>query len=170
MAADRVVIRPRGLIIVAAVTTVALVAGSLLFWFGMAPETRALFTLPQILTLLLFLAVLLVALWFLAGSSVVGDQHGITIRNGWRQHQFTWDEVVALRMSRHDSFGVCVVDPALLGRHHTGALTMLGVLSTEGERSQRGMAGLTRLWHQSGAAPTGPAAPEDLPTKRHHDE
>lgn len=69
-------------------------------WFGFSEDVRDRFTLFQRATIL-FLGALYAAVgWALARSRVVAEPGRLVVVNGFRQHEWTWPEVVAIRMPR----------------------------------------------------------------------
>ncbi len=101
--------RPRWVIITAVAFSVVFVIGSLVGWFGLPPDIRALFQPLQILTLLGILAVIFGLLWFLACSSVRADADGIAVRNAWQRKNLAWSDVDRVVLRPGDPWAVAVL-------------------------------------------------------------
>jgi len=97
-AGGRAVYRPLGARVVALLGGACLTSVLLVMWFAFPASVRADFKLVEVLTLLLFLAGALAALYGIARTSVTYDDAGMRVRNGFREHQLAWTQVADLRM------------------------------------------------------------------------
>jgi len=127
--------RPRGVIITAAVFTALFVGGTLLGWFALPPDIRAMFSISQIATLLGILAVMVIVMWLLAGSVVRADADGLTIRNGWMHRRIAWDAIEQVRLRPGDPWAV-----ALLTEHGADdeprKVVLFGLQGSEGKAAR----------------------------------
>ncbi len=137
------VARPRVLIKHAVVWTVVLTSASLLGWFALSPDIRALFTVAQVATLIAFLVIMLGIVWLLAASYVRADETGLTYRNGARTHHTPWAEVEGIRFRDGDAWAFVEVGGDL------GQRPLLGVMRTDGQRAHELVADLRERWGQA---------------------
>lgn len=112
VAPTTLVIRPRRLRWIAILIAVALAGLTAFGWFALPAETRVLFTLPQRLTLLGVLAVLVLVMVALALSVVRADADGLQIRNGLRRYRVPWDRVHQIILRRGDPWAFVLLSPA----------------------------------------------------------
>ncbi|MFT4294986.1 MAG: PH domain-containing protein [Micropruina sp.] len=87
----------------------SLVLASGLGWVMTPVHIRNLFTPIQILTLLLFLAIMVGMALALGLSYVRADDQGLTLRNGVRTHVVPWSEIKAFRYRDGDPWAFVVV-------------------------------------------------------------
>ena len=80
------VLRPRTVLITGIVLSAVLVAASALGWMLLPAEIRVLFTVPQLLTLGLFVLVMIAIMIAVGLSTVRIEPDGLRIRNGVRSH------------------------------------------------------------------------------------
>ncbi len=120
----------------ASVLSVVLVAASLLGWFALAPATRALFTLPQVATLVGIVFVMLGFMMSLGLSRVVVEAAGLTIRNGLRTHRVPWSRIRGFRFTEHDPWAYVLLDGEPDRR------PLLGIQRTDHERAEAMVASL----------------------------
>lgn len=131
--------RPRVVIVNCAIWSVVLIGASLLGWFALPAEIRALFTVPQIATLLAFLAFVLAFLWALGLSYVRADGRGLRFRNGLRTHEHPWSEVTGIRYQPGDPWAFVELDSPV------ERLALMGVMRTDGARAESIVADLRAL-------------------------
>jgi len=120
--------RPLGARIVAYVAGGCLVAMMVTVAIALSPEIRGQFTLPQTGTLVLFLLMLLAALWGIARSRVETDSRGVRITNGYRTHQVAWTESVDVSLGRGAPWGT-------LTTTDDRSLMMMGIQASDGRRA-----------------------------------
>lgn len=106
-----VVFAPRRLRVVGVVVAVALVALTFYGWFALPREVRVLFTVSQLLTLLGFLAALVLVVLGVAASSVRADAGGLRVRNGLRVHHVTWSRVHQIVLRPGDAWAFALLRP-----------------------------------------------------------
>lgn len=106
-----VVFRPRRLRVVGGVIAVALVALTFYGWFALPREIRVLFTFSQLLTLIGFLAALVLVVLAVAASSVRADADGLRVRNGLRVHHVGWSRIHGVVMRPGDAWAFALVKP-----------------------------------------------------------
>lgn len=98
-------------------------------WIAFGPEVRAQFT-PFQLSTLAFLGLLALASGHALGRSrVVVREDTLTVVNGYRTHQVSWDDVTAVRMRRGAPW-------ASLERRDGGVTGMLGIQNSDGTRAE----------------------------------
>ena len=91
-------LRPLGVRLAALAMGVALTVTVVTIWLAFPPEVRAEFTLFQEGTLLLIGLILFAVGYALARCRLDLDEHGLTVVNGYRTHQFEWGQVVAISL------------------------------------------------------------------------
>jgi PH (Pleckstrin Homology) domain-containing protein len=101
--------RPRAALRMGVSLSTSLVAASALGWVMTPPHIRDLFTPVQVLTLLLFLAIMVGMALALGLSYVRADDDGLTFRNGVRTHVVPWAEIRAFRYRDGDPWPFVVV-------------------------------------------------------------
>jgi hypothetical protein len=92
------VIRPRGPRIVAYGVSVALIVMTVVIGVGVHDIIRM--TWAQGLTLLLLLVGTVLMLHSVARSVIRADPEQITVVNGYKRHQLTWDQVAGISMKQ----------------------------------------------------------------------
>lgn len=97
MSVHEVESRPRLLRRQAALWTIVLGGSASLGWSMLPVTIRAMFTVPQILTLAFFLVFMLSVVWALAAGWVRADASGLRGRNGLRSYRYGWEEVESIR-------------------------------------------------------------------------
>ena len=107
----------------------SLLLASLLFWVMTPQHIRDMFTPVQVLTLLLFLAIMIGMALGLGLSYVRADDDGLTIRNGIRTHLVGWREVKAFRYREGDPW------PFVLVRGDIEQRALLGIQRSDGRRA-----------------------------------
>jgi len=147
---DVVIARPRRTIMLAAGVSLFFVGGTLLGWFLLPPDIRALFRIEQILTLLLILAGLVLAPSWLAASSVRADAGGLCIRNGPRVHRLNWTDVAEIRLRPGDPWARAVLRDCNPESTRADHVMMMGLQSVDGDRTRDRLARIRQL-HASAA-------------------
>ncbi|MFZ1910969.1 MAG: PH domain-containing protein [Propionicimonas sp.] len=137
------VLRPRTVLITGIVLSAVLVAASALGWMLLPAEIRVLFTVPQLLTLGLFVLVMIAIMIAVGLSTVRIEPGGLRIRNGVRSHWITWAEVRGIRFSPHDAWAFVQLD----GDPDTRPL--LAVQRSDGPRADRAVAALRAAWRDA---------------------
>lgn len=121
--------RPRAAMRMSVSLSASLVFASILGWTMTPVYVRNLFTPVQLLTLLSFLAIMVITALSLGFSYVRVDDDGLTLRNGVRTHLVPWAEIKAFRYRDGDPWPSVVVRGAIEQR------PMLGI-----QRSDRDLA------------------------------
>lgn len=106
---EPVTYRPRAALRMGVSLSTSLVLASLLGWVMTPQHIRNMFTPIQVLTLLLFLAIMIGMALGLGLSYVRVDANGLTFRNGVRTHAVPWAEVKAFRYREGDPWPFVVV-------------------------------------------------------------
>ncbi|MEZ5090124.1 MAG: PH domain-containing protein [Micropruina sp.] len=116
--------------------SVSLVAASLLGWFMTPPHIRAMFTVLQILTLLLFLAIMIGMALGLGLSYVRADDEGLMFRNGVRTRTVPWSQVTAFRYRVHDPWAFVLL------RGQPDQYPLMGIQRSDRQRAEEHVADL----------------------------
>lgn len=129
---------PRRLLVWASVLSVVLVAGSLIGWFALGPEVRADFTGPQVATLALFVAFLVVVMFALGLSRVRATDAGLDVRNAFSRKVHPWESIDSVRFVPGDPWAYLVLSTVGTGRERDDPerRPMLGIQASDGARSQ----------------------------------
>ena len=90
--------RPYGVRIAIVVLGSLLALVTLVMWFALPAEIRAMFTFFQIGTVLAFGLAFYGAGYALARSRLVAREDGLTVVNGYRTRRFEWNEVLAVTL------------------------------------------------------------------------
>jgi hypothetical protein len=134
------VLRPRRALLTASVLSGVLVVASIAAWVAMPPQTRDLFTPPQLLTLALFVLVMIAFMLSVGLSYVRADAAGLTFRNGLRTHHLEWRQVTGLRFTENDPWAYVLTDGDPDQR------PLLGLQRTDHERAEAAFAALQAAW------------------------
>ncbi|MFT3833549.1 MAG: PH domain-containing protein [Micropruina sp.] len=110
---EPITFRPRAAMRMAVSLSASLVFASVLGWTMTPVYVRNLFTPVQVLTLLAFLAIMIVTALALGFSYVRADDDGLTLRNGVRTHLVPWAEIKAFRYRDGDPWPFVVVRGAI---------------------------------------------------------
>ncbi len=152
IAAEPFLVRPHRLRILVVIAVAVLLVSSVLFWFAMPADIRALFTLSQRLTLLAVLGALNLMTIATATSYVRADPDGLRFRNGLRTHQVPWDRVHKIILRRGDPWAQVLLTPADGSPFEVDLdaekRQLMGIQATDGVRAQRAVEEL-RLRHQA---------------------
>lgn len=106
------VVRPHVVRVITIITSVVLCAMAALGWFLLPREIRVLFTVPQLLTLLGILALLILGMVALGSSYVRADATGLRYRNGLRVHAVPWARVHKIILRPGDPWALLLIAPS----------------------------------------------------------
>ena len=136
------VFRPRRALLMASVLSGVLVAAALLGWVTLPANIQALFTVPQLLTLAFFVAVMIAIMMSVGLSYLKADASGLDFRNGLRRHHLDWEQVQGLRFTENDPWAY-----ALLAEDVQRPL--LGIQRTDREAAEADFERLVAAWRQA---------------------
>ncbi|MEW9527982.1 PH domain-containing protein [Microbispora sp. NPDC049125] len=134
--------RPRRARVIAYGLAGVMVAGSVLLAVIM-PEQ---FKLPDRLALVVFGVLVAAILHLLGRLRVHADDRGLTVVNALRVHRFEWAEVLDVTMVEGDPWPKLDLANGL-------TLGVMGIQSTERERSRQALSELSALIRERGEAP-----------------
>jgi hypothetical protein len=106
------VVRPHIVRVITIITTVVLCVMAAIGWLLLPREIRVLFTVPQLLTLLGILALLILGMVALGSSYVRADAAGLRYRNGLRVHAVPWARVHKIILRPGDPWALLLMTPA----------------------------------------------------------
>ncbi len=133
--------RPRRARIIPYVLAVVVVLGMVALAVAMPPP----WALGDRLGLVAIGVIIAGILHMLARSRVTADDHGLTVVNGLRTHEFEWAEILSVSMG--DGAPWPTFDLA------DGSTTVaMGIQASDGARAQTAVAELTALIHERGEA------------------
>lgn len=135
---------PRGMRIVGAIFSAALIVMVIIGWVMLPAELKALFTPFQLITLLGVLVVIVGLIGVVAMSVVRADADGISFRNALRTHSFGWHEVDRIVFRPGDPWPALLInagDPEQEGRRYY----LLGIQGSDGARAVDAVTALRRL-------------------------
>jgi len=130
--------RPLGVRLAVIFFGLMLVAVCAAAWFGFSQDVRDRFTLFQRGTILALGGMYAAAGWALARSRVVAEADRLVVVNGFRHHEWTWPEVVAVRMPRGAPW-------ASLDLADGTTASVMALQATDGDRALRGVRQLREL-------------------------
>ncbi|MEL4357114.1 MULTISPECIES: PH domain-containing protein [unclassified Luteococcus] len=140
----RVEFRSRPALMMGAVMSTVLVLFSFGLWFALGPQLRSLFTLPQVLTLLFFLAVMVGMMMSVGLSTIVVADEGLTVRNAVWTRRFAWSEVLGAHMGDGDPWAYIRLAPT--AEHPEGRTQLaLAIQRSEGPVADQRIAQLQEL-------------------------
>lgn len=100
-------------------------------WFLLEAEIRAMFTAPQVGTLVFFMVVMWAIMLGVGTSRLVATDEGIRVRNWLVSRSFAWDEIEGISFGSGDSWPYLHLRPT--GDHPEGRTHMvLGIQRAEG--------------------------------------
>lgn len=134
------VFRPLRTLVTASVLSVVLVVASVVGFFLLPADVRALFDPLQIGTLIVFLIVMVTVMMSLGLCYVRTTNTGLVVRNGLRTHRLAWNEVERLRFQPGDPFAYVYLPEA----DHRGRLQLMGIQAADGRRGRAQFAELVR--------------------------
>jgi hypothetical protein len=106
------VVRPHLVRVITIITTIVLCAMAAIGWVLLPREIRVLFTVPQLVTLLVILALLILGMVALGSSYVSADATGLTYRNGLRVHAVPWARVHKIILRSGDPWALLLMAPS----------------------------------------------------------
>lgn len=124
------VYRPLGARLVAAVCAGVLTAVVAFLWLMLPGHVQDQFDWFQRGTLLLFFLLVLVALYGVFRTRVDVSDHGVSVTNGYRHHDFSWAEVVSISLSRHRPW-------ALVDLADGSTRSVMALQTSDGPRASR---------------------------------
>lgn len=130
------VARPRLVTLNAIAWSIVLPGASLLGWFALSPDIRALFTAFQLATLAFFVLFMLGFVWVIALSYVRADATGLKFRNGLRTHRLAWSQVRGLRYAPGDAWAFVLLNSEV------ERLPLMGIMRTDKQRAEGFVASL----------------------------
>lgn len=140
----RVEFRSKPALMMGSIMSIVLLVFAFGLWIALGPELRSLFTLPQILTLIFFLAVMIGMMMSVGLSSIVATDEGLTVRNALWTRRFPWQEVVGVHMGEGDPWAYIRLAPTL--EHPEGRSQLaLAIQRSEGEGADARIAQLQTL-------------------------
>ena len=145
--------RPLGVRLMAVVLAVLMTVLVTGIWLSFPPEVRASFTLVQRLTLLLIALVAGGVAFALARSRIDADDTGLTVVNGFREHRYEWNQVVAVTMRPGNPWAVLDLSDGT----SQGAM---GIQGSDGERAKAQVHRLRALVDARAGTEPGPTGPD----------
>ena len=121
--------RPLGVRVVATALALILVLLCTVIWVQFPPDVRASFTIFQKATLAVIAGLFGGIGYALGRSRIDADETGVTVVNGFRQHRYDWNEVVAVTMRGGSPW-------AVLDLSDGTTQPAMGIQSSDGERAR----------------------------------
>lgn len=109
-----------------------------LLWVSLPAEVRADFTTFQRLTLLVVFGTILALLYAVFRTSVLADEQGLTVINGFHAQQLSWPEVVRISLSDGRPW-------ALLDLTDGSTVAMMALQTADGDRARTSVRELVRV-------------------------
>lgn len=132
---------PRVSLITSIVLSVILVAATLWGWFRLPDEIQAQFNIPQLVTLILFVVVMLLMMLGLGMSRLRADDRGIWMRNGLFTRRFAWHEVRGVRYRPGDPWAFLLLDAGASDKRRPGEKfrrqQIIAIQNPDGARARR---------------------------------
>jgi len=122
--------RPLGARVVAGVASTALVGTVGGLWVALPSESRADFSVFQLITLVLVFGAVLVVLYGLFRTRARADRDGLTVVNGYHRHRLQWAEIVRVSFGRSRAW-------ALLDLADGQTLAVMAIQNADGDRAIR---------------------------------
>ncbi len=135
MSGDLFFARPRAPRWVALGFSVVLVLGSLVGFFALEPTIRARFTAFQLVTLVVFVAVMVVMMCAIGYGYVAVQPTGLRFRNGLRTHRLPFEAVDGFRFEPGDPWPRLLVSSEFATNHEVYQL--MGIQGSDGAYAQR---------------------------------
>ena len=129
---------PRMLRRQATIWTVVMGGAALYGWFMLPASIRNMFTVLQIATLIMFIAILLGIVWILALGWVKAGPAGLAFRNGLRTHQVPWSDVENIRFRLSDHW-------AFVDLNDDTDKPLLGIQRSDGRHAEEAVAELRKV-------------------------
>lgn len=106
-----VVYRSNRLRFIVSIAAMSLVLLSFVFWVALPPNLKAEFTLSQAVTLLIILALFVVALFVIGSGVVRADADGLSFRNGLSRSRYPWSRVHRVVLRDGDAWAHVLLVP-----------------------------------------------------------
>lgn len=130
--------RPLGVRVAGAVFGGMLLVVCVVAWFSFDPEIRARFTIFQRGTLVFFGLACFGAGYGLGRSRVVAERERLVVVNGYRRHEYTWPEVLAVHLPPGAPW-------AVLDLADGTTRSAMGIQGSDGPRARRAVGELRAL-------------------------
>lgn len=101
-------------------------------WFLLSPEVRATFTWFERVLALILAAMMAACVHALVRAKAVATEHGLTVVNGYRKHEFEWAQIVAIRLPSGAPW-------ATLDLSDGTTCSVLALQATDGARAIKGV-------------------------------
>jgi hypothetical protein len=122
--------RPFWVRIAVSVLGVLLVLTCVTMWLAFPPHIRAMFSVSEVATILLFGVLFYAAGFALARSRVVAREDGLTVVNGYRTRRLSWNEVLAVSLRPGSPW-------AVLDLSNGTTVAAMGIQGSDGARARR---------------------------------
>lgn len=122
--------RPFGARIAGLVASGALLVVSGFAWFGFDAATRASFTVFQLLTITALVALVASVMYALVRSRVVAESDRLVVVNGYRRHDYAWEQVLAVHLPPGAPW-------VTLDLSDGRSVSVMGIQGSDGERARR---------------------------------
>lgn len=132
------VYRPLGARLVSAVSALVVVAVVVFLWLMLSAHVRAQFDWFQRATLIAFFVGVIALLYGVFRTRATISERGITVRNGYRRHDFSWAEVVAISLTRHRPW-------ALVDLADGNTVAVMALQTSDGPRAIRSAHEITEM-------------------------
>lgn len=133
--ADRLILRSRPALLMGSVLSLLLMGGAVLLWVQMGPLARSQWTLPQLVTIIIFILVMVGVMMSIGLSQITCTPNGVTIRNAIRTHSYPWSEIDTFTMGSGDPWPYLLLRP-VAGAEEGEAKMILAVQRAEGEAGE----------------------------------
>jgi Na+/melibiose symporter-like transporter len=122
--------RPFGVRMVIGVLGALLTVVVVAMWVAFPPEIRAQFTAFQVVTVIVLGLGFYACGFALARSRVVARPDGLTVVNGYRTRQFSWNEVIAVSLRPGSPWAVVDLSDGT-------SVAAMGIQASDGPRAQQ---------------------------------
>lgn len=122
--------RPLGVRLAGVFFSAALVLVTAMAWIGFEPEVRDRFTFMQKATVIAMWLLIVLVAYGLGRCKVVARDDGLTVVNFFRRRQFSWAQVIAVRMPRGAPWATLDVSDG-------STVPVLAIQSADGPRASR---------------------------------
>jgi hypothetical protein len=110
--------------------------GSVMAYYALDAESRALVSGFQLWTLVFFVLVMIAIMLSVAVGYVRADQGGLTFRNGPRKHRLPWEAVAGIRFEPGDPWPYVLLDVEFAGDDHD-RMMLMGIQGSDGAHAKR---------------------------------
>ncbi len=124
------VYRPLGARMVSAVSAFVIVAVVVFLWLMLSAHVRAQFDAFQRATLIAFFVGVILVLYGIFRTRATISESGLSVTNGYRRHDFSWAEVVAISLTRHRPW-------ALVDLADGSTVAVMALQTSDGPRATR---------------------------------